>query len=229
MSHFQNITRIRAVHRALGELADRILFVGGAAVSLYTDRPFGEMRPTEDVDILVELADYSGYADLEEQLRKKGFVNDTESGVICRYKVDGIIVDVMPTSAAVLGFSNRWYTDGFAHPLLKDIGQDCIIRIFEPAYFIASKLEAFRGRGQGDGRTSSDFEDIVFVLNNRNVIWDDMKNAELQLKQYLRNEFKELRDSGFLYEWVSAHLEYGEQKRAGSIVGGLEHFINEGP
>jgi hypothetical protein len=46
MSHQQNIVRIKAVHQALGDLSNRVLFVGGATVSLYTDRPTGEVRPT---------------------------------------------------------------------------------------------------------------------------------------------------------------------------------------
>ena len=107
MSHHQNITRIKAVCEALGEMTQSVLFVGGATVSLYTDRPATEVRPTDDVDILVELVHYSGYAAIEEQLRKKGFVNDQESGIICRFKIQGIIVDVMPTSSTVLGFTNK--------------------------------------------------------------------------------------------------------------------------
>lgn len=225
MSHYQNVIRIKAVHQALQEIAGKVLFVGGATVSLYTDRPFREMRPTDDIDILIELVDYTGYARIEDQLRKKGFVNDIESEIIGRYKINGIIVDVMPTSAEVLGFTNRWYAEGFSVPMEKDLGEDCVIRIFQPAYFMASKLEAFKGRGKGDGRMSSDFEDIVFVLNNRNAIWDEMQKASPLLRKYLKQEFKRLLRTNYLYEWVSAHLDYTEQRRAGLIVGGLEAFI----
>lgn len=95
MSHLQNITRIKVVYNALEELGPEVVFVGGAAVSLYTDRPAEETRPTEDVDILMEVTGYIHYALIEEKLRQKGFANDVESGVICRYTVQGIIVDVM--------------------------------------------------------------------------------------------------------------------------------------
>jgi predicted nucleotidyltransferase len=225
MSQAQNIARIRAVHQALGELNQQVIYVGGATVSLYADRPSGESRPTEDVDILIELLNYSGYADFEEALRKKGFHNDTESGIICRYKVQGIVVDVMPTSGEVLGFANLWYKEGFAQSMQKDIGNDCIIKLFQSPYFIASKLEAFKGRGTGDGRLSSDFEDIVFVLNNRQVIWEEMQTCSPHLKQYLKSEFENLSKSNYLYEWVSAHLDYSEQKRTDFIIGGLEALI----
>lgn len=47
MSHQQNITRIKATSNALGAFAKDVVFVGGATVSLYTDRPADEVRPTE--------------------------------------------------------------------------------------------------------------------------------------------------------------------------------------
>jgi hypothetical protein len=55
MGHRTNITRIEAVNNALGNLKDDFVFVGGATVSLYADRMAEEVRPTDDIDILVEL------------------------------------------------------------------------------------------------------------------------------------------------------------------------------
>ena len=225
MSHHQNITRIKAVCEALGEMTHSVLFVGGATVSLYTDRPASEVRPTDDVDILVELVHYSGYAAIEEQLRKKGFVNDQESGIICRFKIQGIIVDVMPTSSTVLGFTNKWYEEGFNKPMEKQLNEGLSIKLLEPVYFLASKMEAFKGRGGGDGRLSSDFEDMVYVLNNRNVIWDEIEKSPAHLRAYLKNEFQKISQENFLYEWVSTNLDYSEQKRTDFIVGGIEAFL----
>lgn len=225
MSHHQNITRIKVVCEALGEMTHSVLFVGGATVSLYTDRPASEVRPTDDVDILVELIHYSGYADIEEQLRKKGFVNEQESGIICRFKIHGIIVDVMPTSSNVLGFTNKWYEEGFSKPMEWQLIEGLSIKLLEPVYFLASKMEAFKGRGGGDGRMSSDFEDIVYVLNNRNAIWDEIEKAPSHLRAYLKNEFQKISQKDFLYEWISANLDYTEQKRTDFIVGGIEGFI----
>ncbi|MFN9711039.1 MAG: hypothetical protein ACK55K_06485 [Bacteroidota bacterium] len=225
MSHHQNITRIKVVCEALGEMTHSVLFVGGATVSLYTDRPASEVRPTDDVDILVELIHYSGYADIEEQLRKKGFVNEQESGIICRFKIHGIIVDVMPTSSNVLGFTNKWYEEGFSKPMEWQLSEGLSIKLLEPVYFLASKMEAFKGRGGGDGRMSSDFEDIVYVLNNRNAIWDEIEKAPTHLRAYLKNEFQKISQKDFLYEWISANLDYTEQKRTDFIVGGIEGFI----
>jgi hypothetical protein len=72
---------------------------------------------------------------------------------------------------------------------------------------------------------SSDFEDITFVLNNRNTIWEEMQAAPDSVKEYLKAEFGNLSKSNFLYEWISVHLDYTEQKRTAVLIGGLEQFI----
>lgn len=44
MSQRENLLRIKAVYSALEEFADNVVFVGGATVSLYTDRLAEEVR-----------------------------------------------------------------------------------------------------------------------------------------------------------------------------------------
>lgn len=225
MSHRENITRIKAVYNALEELADEVVFVGGATVSLYTDRAAAEVRPTDDIDILIELAHYSDYAAIEERLRAKGFVNDAESGVICRYTIQGITVDVMPTAEDILGFANQWYEEAFQHSETASIDEEYTIRISQAPYFIATKLEAFKDRGEGDGRMSSDFEDIVYVLNNRSTIWEEMNAANEELKDYLKNEFSEWLANPYIDEWIGSNLEHSEQSRVRYIIGNLQEFV----
>jgi hypothetical protein len=227
MSNQLNITRIKAVYSALEEIADEVVFVGGATVALYADRPAAESRPTEDVDILVEVIHYRDYGIIEERLRLKGFVNDTTSGVICRYVVNGIIVDVMPTGENVLGFSNNWYKDGFVTSVYFELSENDRVRIFKPVYFLATKLVAFNNRGGGDGRVSSDFEDIIFVLNNRNAIWQELREAEEAVTAWLKEQFKALLANTYIDEWIASHLEYNEQRRVLMIKGELMAFVEE--
>ena len=90
MSHHINVTRINAVNNALGELRDEVVFVGGATVSLYADSAAEEIRPTEDIDIVVEIWARKDYFEIDDRLRKLVFINDQESGIICKYRVDGL-------------------------------------------------------------------------------------------------------------------------------------------
>lgn len=221
MTDHLNIVRIKAVYRALQELGDQVVFVGGATVSLYADRQTEEARPTDDVDILVELATYKDYAAIEEKLRAKGFVNDVESNVVCRYKIHGIVVDVMPTEESILGFSNRWYRKGIQHVIEKDLGDDIQVKLFTSPYFLASKIEAFNNRGNDDGRWSTDFEDIVYLLNNRSTIWQEIIDAEDDVKSFILAEVEKLLKNKYLDEWIGSHLEYNQQDRIGFIMDSL--------
>ncbi len=222
----ESITRIKVVYDALEELADEVVFVGGATVALYADRPSGEARPTDDVDILVELMHYRYYAAIEERLRSKGFTNDIESGIICRYRVKGIIVDVMPTGENALGFTNPWYEQGYATAVTHALDEHYSVKIFQPVYFLATKMEAFNNRGDGDGRWSSDFEDIVYVLNNRNSIWEELQTADKEVKAYLKEQFRLLLENEYIGEWISVHLEQNEQRRLRMITGELTAFVS---
>jgi predicted nucleotidyltransferase len=226
MSHRQNITRLKVVYGALEELASEVVFVGGATVSLYADRPYSDSRPTDDVDILVELLSYKSYAAIDEKLRTKGFVNDVQSGIICRYIVKGIIVDVMPTADAALGFSNKWYPEAFTRSKEMLIDKGIRIKIFDPVYFLAVKMEAFKGRGENEGRFSTDFEDIVFLLNKRNAIWQELQQSPENVKQYLKETFNQLLGESYFDEWISCHIDFDEQKRVGFITGSLKEFID---
>lgn len=225
MSHQTNITRIRAVSNALGDLRNEVVFVGGATVSLYADRIATEVRPTDDVDILLEITTRAHFAQVEERLRSAGFKNDTTAKFIGRYLLEGFVVDVMPMEKSILGFLNRWYVEGYHTAFEYYIDDQNPIRIFTAPYFIASKLEAFNARGKGDGRTSTDFEDIVFVLENRRSIWQEMKEADETIRAYLLNEFKALRANHYIREWIDGHSNSYSQPGSFLILSEMDELI----
>jgi predicted nucleotidyltransferase len=192
MSHQINLERIKAVHLALKDLNKQVVFVGGSTISLYADRHAFEFRGTDDVDVIIEITSYPEHARFEEELRARGFVDDIGSQIRGRFKLMHITVDVIPTQDIAMGFSNIWYPEGFKNAMPYVIDAETTVRILRPPYLIATKLEAFKNRGGMDGRTSQDFEDIVYVMENRSAIWDEMNAVEENLKDYLRWEFKAL-------------------------------------
>jgi len=206
-----NITRIKAVNQVLKELPQEFVFVGGATVELYVSKPevAPEVRPTDDVDVVVELASYSGYSELDEKLRKIGFVNDIASGVMCRYKFQGLIVDVMPTHPEAVGFSNKWYPEGFKTAQEIVLDDQSSIKIFNLPYFIASKWEAFKGRGNNDYRTSKDFEDLVYIFENVDDFKEQITVAPEHLLKYFKEEFKPLIEDPDFEEGLFCHLTGG--------------------
>jgi len=55
-----NIEIIKKIASALGELNEKIIFVGGATISMYVNDPAADdVRPTKDIDLTVKVATYT--------------------------------------------------------------------------------------------------------------------------------------------------------------------------
>ncbi len=175
-----NIDMLQIVADGLGDLKNEIVFVGGAVAKLYADDPASsDIRPTQDVDCTIELRTYREHTELEEELRTKGFANDTSQGApICRWIYQDIKVDVMPTDENVLGFNNQWYPAGVGNKISKTLPDGTEIFVFLPEYYLASNFEAHNDRGGTDLRQSHDFEDIIYILDNCTSILEDIRNAD---------------------------------------------------
>lgn len=189
-----NIEMLQTVANGLGELKDGVVFVGGAVAELYADNPAAsDIRPTKDVDCVIELKSRMEHTRLQENLRTKGFVHDTsEDAPICRMIYQKIKVDVMPTDEEILGFSNKWYEEGIENRITKTLPDGTVVFIFPQEYYLAAKFEAHKGRGGNDLRQSHDFEDIIYILDNYTEILDSIRNANLTVRLYLKEEFKNL-------------------------------------
>jgi hypothetical protein len=147
----------------LGPLRDEVVFVGGATVTLWiTDPGAPPVRPTKDVDVVVEVATRSAFHDFEARLRHRGFAEDREGDVICRWRHrGGLILDAMPSEPGILGFENRWQGAAIPHAVDRELPSGSRIRAVSPPYLLATKLEAFKGRGNRDFLGSRDFGDIM--------------------------------------------------------------------
>ena len=67
-----NIRMIIHVAKRLGVLRDKVVFVGGCATGLFiTDPAMPEVRATQDVDVIVEVASRVEYYRIEEELRSR--------------------------------------------------------------------------------------------------------------------------------------------------------------
>ncbi len=218
-----NILMLRTVANGLGELRDEIVFVGGVVAELYADNSAAsEIRPTFDVDCVIEISSRLQFARLEENLRARGFKNDTSEGVpICRWIYKDIKVDVMPTDSSVLGFSNRWYKEGVENKTLKTLYDGTEIFVFPPEYYLATKFDAHNARGGNDLRQSHDFEDIIYILDTCSDILEKIREANPNVKMYLKNECRNLLANTNITEGIESVMPYGSGEESGDIVGML--------
>ncbi|MFH2119243.1 MAG: hypothetical protein ABIJ25_02460, partial [Pseudomonadota bacterium] len=82
------------------------------------------------------------YHRLEAELRSKGFKQDmSENAPVCRWLVDAIKVDIMPTQEEILGFSNRWYLPAIKNADLIELENELTIKLVSPPYFLATKID----------------------------------------------------------------------------------------
>lgn len=201
-----NVARVELVAKALGDQWSEFVLVGGCAAGLLiTDQARPPVRATVDVDLAVEVAtkaDY--YHHVHDQLVKLGF---KETGdVVCRWSCGALIVDVMPTEEGILGFSNRWYGAAVRSAQVVNLPSGAKIKIITGPLFVATKLEAFFGRGAGAFNESHDIEDIVNVVDGRPEWVAEVAKAEEDVREYLRDELEGLLLNGAFLDAISWHL-----------------------
>ena len=195
-----NIELLKLVARRLGPLLSEVVFVGGCTTGLFiTDEAAAEVRPTFDVDVIAEITSYADYARFSERLQALGFVVDTSKGApLCRWLIDDLKLDVMPIDEKILGFTNRWYAAAMKTSQIRELETGLSIRMVMAPYFVATKLEAFRGRGLDDYVASQDLEDIVAVMDGRPHIVGEII-AVSDVRDYIAEQFRNLlRRSEFL-------------------------------
>jgi predicted nucleotidyltransferase len=204
-----NVQMLDTVAARLGdELCARLVFVGGAVAGLLiTDPAQPAIRPTEDVDLIAQVVARADYYALENDLRARGFQQDLRAGApICRWTVAGVAVDVMPTLPEVLGFSNRWYPAACASAWAAHLPSGRTVQVIAAPAFVATKLEAFAGRGQGDYLFSHDLGDITSVVDGRDSLLTELEQADPALRQAVAEAVSRLLATRAFVDNLPGHL-----------------------
>jgi len=179
---------------------------------------------TRDVDTLAEVGTAAEYRDLECRLRERGFEVDSSRGAPTSRWVDhGILLDVMPTDERILGFGNIWYESAVRTAAPYDLQSGATIRLIDPVHFLATKLEAFAGRGGKDFVTSHDLEDVVCVLDGRPGLEDEIADSAMAIRDYVCNCLRAFMDDPLFLEALPGHLpgDAGSQARLPVLIARL--------
>lgn len=213
-----NIGMLQAIANALGDLTDELVFVGGCAVGLLITEPARPpARATTDVDVIAEVISYNEYRRLGERLKNAGFAENSDH--TCRWQLGQLLVDVMPTTE-VLGFKNAWYAEATRQATPRDLPSGKRIRLVSAPLFLATKIEAFHGRGDGDYASSRDIEDIVTVVDGRTELLGEIRGNVPDVIAYLKDEVDELLSTPRFVESIAYHLhpDSASQARAPMII-----------
>lgn len=172
-------------------MSERVVFLGGATISLWlTDPAARPPRVTVDVDVVAEVVTLGSYERFQQELRDRGFAEDSESGVICRWthRDTGLILDAVPLESRLAGFEGHWHRPGVANFEVRELPSGIRIRAVPPPFLLATKLEAFADRGGDDCLASRDFEDIVLLVDGRSELVAEVRAGPSELVTYVGSE-----------------------------------------
>lgn len=189
-----NLPSLRVIAQALGDLREQVVFLGGAVAGLLVTDPLAEgVRATVDVDAVVQ-AERAKFHRMQRELARRGFREDADSGVICRWihRESGVVFDLMPENPDVLGFANRWYPYAVATAQRVALGDGLHIRLATAVAFVATKMEAFASRGRGDVLASHDLEDVLNIVDGREELVRELAEAEPDVRHALAQAFVDL-------------------------------------
>jgi hypothetical protein len=176
---------------ALGDLLERVVFLGGATIELWiTDPAARAPRVTDDVDVVAEVLTLPSYVAFQEDLREAGFHEDVFSGVICRWQhtESGLTLDAIPADPSLAGFGGRWLGPAAEACVTRSLPSGTAIRAVPPVCLLATKLEAFSNRGNNDCLASHDFEDIIVLIDSREELSAEMAAAGHDVTSYIKAE-----------------------------------------
>jgi hypothetical protein len=180
-----NLPLLEDAVRKLAPFLDEIVFVGGVTLGLLiTDEAAAPIRGTTDVDVIAEIVTYADYIAFSGRLRKAHFTEDQgEEPLTCRWHNGALTLDVLALNKEVLGFTNIWYEPALRHASTLTLPGGTSIHVITAPFFLATKMEAFRGRGKMD---------FVAVIEGRENVVHEIAESPQDVRDYLAQAAKTL-------------------------------------
>lgn len=203
------IDRVAAVAVDLGDLATRVVFIGGAiAPLLQTDPPFPRARVTSHVDGVVASSTYAESERLHRELGRRGFrqaIGDT-THVHRWIGPSEIPFDLVPAEEHLGGSGNPWDVIAIETAVEATIGRGITIRHASASAFLAQKWAAHHDRGRADPLGSHDLEDILALLASRPTLVGEMEAAPIALRTYVAEQSRDFLADPNAEDLLAAHL-----------------------
>jgi hypothetical protein len=117
------------------------------------------------------------------------------------------------------------------HAVPVDLARDITIRVVTAPYFLATKLEAFKGRGKGDYSASHDLEEVIAVIDGRPELSDEIQRAAAPVKAYIGAEIHRLLQDPVFTDALPGYLlpDQASQNRLGKLLQALRLLATLSP
>ena len=203
-----SVLRLLRVVRALGPLAEGVVFIGGAvAPLLHTDPVMTLARQTKDVDGVVASLGYAGFEALSAQLRARSFRHVATPGAHAYRWVspDSDLFDLIPSGPHLGGTDSA--IDAIAIETAVPVEVDGVrFRHVAPATFMVMKFLAFSDRGAEDWFGSHDIEDVIALLASRPAVSAEVGAAPERVRDRLIAFARAVLANETIDDVLAAHL-----------------------
>jgi predicted nucleotidyltransferase len=103
-----------------------------------------------------------------------------------------LIVDVVAAEPRLAGFGGVWLAGAAEAAVDRALPSGRVIRIVPPVHLVATKLEAFADRGDGDPLASKDFEDLALLVDGRAELLSELVEAPEELTRFIADAIRDL-------------------------------------
>lgn len=207
-----SVQRLARIARALEDLNDRIVFIGGAvAPILQTDPPFLTARTTKGVDALAATTSYVDLEALQAGLRAAGFRNpavraeapgdSTRGRRAHRWTLaDGTRFALAPAGCHIGASGQMWDRVAVETAQSLEVEPGLTVRHASAPGFLALKWAAFTDRGAGELFASHDIEDIIALVASRATIASEVLASPKEIRFFLKARFA----------WLAAQRDFAD-------------------
>jgi len=112
---------------------------------------------------------------------------------------------VLGTDPASCGSAEPGIEYGYGRSWV-EIADELAIRVVTGPYFLATKLEAFYHRGNGDIMASHDMEDMITLIDGRPELVEEVRSAAEEVKGFLSRSFRAFLGDRLFLEALPGHL-----------------------
>ena len=208
------LDNIEVVAAALESIRTRFVFAGAGILPLLIEPQFvPDLRPTQDVDAVVQVLHFGEWMRLRTALLASGF---RERAVVAQSRqilfwLGDLQVDFIPPRLREFGTANRWLDLGFELAEESRLPSGRVIERIPASAFLAAKVAAFLSRGRRDVFRSDDLDDIAALLIGRPALAGEISFAHPEIRAYVREHFAGFRRDREVWDALPGYVRSPEQ------------------
>lgn len=186
----------RALVNTLKPLQEKVVYLGGCACALLaTDAEIVRIAPNS-LDLIVNTENDLALNSLGIELRLAGLMevmfDNARENARGRWIFGPLELNVLNVNKQFHTFESRFTKEAFQNPRKYPLDGEKL-KLINPAFFLAIKIEAFQALGLNNYAKNSDLEDLIYLIAARPELPFDLKLATAQVKVFVIRALAELK------------------------------------